>query len=154
MQMLLYHTDSKPNVINKTIIQLRAVNIVLREMVDEKRPALLLHDDTIANSNYCYLPDFKRYYFIDQVIRYNTHLVKVVLTSDLLMTYKDELLKHNVLITATSKPSYVSNSLPTNEHIEVDRYTSDFTLPDGKTMILTTIGGQKNVITLFTFNNN
>lgn len=141
MQIIFSHTDSKPNVINKTIIQLRTVNIVLREMVDEKRPALLLHDDTVADSNYCYLPDFKRYYFIEQVNRYNAHLVKVVLACDLLMTYKDKLLQQNVLITATSKPSYLSNSLPTNEHIEEDRYTSDFTLPDGKTIILTTIGG-------------
>lgn len=141
MQIILYHSDDKPNVINKNIIQLRKVNIVLREMVDEKRPILLLHDDTVANSNYCYLPDFKRYYFIDRVIRYNAHLVKVFLACDLLMTYKDALLKHNVLITATSKPSYLSNSLPTTTHIETDRYTSDYTLPEGKTMILTTIGG-------------
>lgn len=153
MQMLLYHSDNKPNVINKNLIQLRTVNIILREMVDEKRPSLLLHDDTVADSNYCYLPDFKRYYFIEQVNRYNSHLVKVFLACDLLMTYKDELLKQNVLITATSTPSYLSNSLPTNDHIEEDRYTSDITLPDAKTIILTTIGGQKNAITLFTFNN-
>ena len=141
MQIILYHSDDKPNVINKTIIQLRTVNIVLREMVDEKSPSLLLHDDTVANSNYCYLPDFKRYYFIDRVIRYNAHLVKVFLACDLLMTYKDDMLKNKVLITATSKPSYSSTSLPTTTHIETDRYTSEYTLPYGKTMILTTIGG-------------
>lgn len=141
MQMILYHTDDQPNVINKNLLKLRTVNIILREMVDEKAPALLLHDNTIANANYCYLPTFKRYYFIEQVMRYNSHLVKVVLTSDLLMTYKDNILNHNVLITATSKPSYYSSGLPTTEHIELDRYTSNVTLPEGKTMILTTIGG-------------
>lgn len=141
MQMILYHTDDRPNVINKNLLQLRTVNIILREMINEKNPALMLHDETIASANYCYLPTFKRYYFIDQVMRYNAHLVKVLLTSDLLMTYKDNILNHNVLITATSKPSYLSSSLPTTEHIELDRYTSDFTLPEGKTMILTTIGG-------------
>ena len=141
MQMILYHTDDRPNVINKNLLQLRTVNIILREMVDEKNPALMLHDETIASANYCYLPSFKRYYFIDQVMRYNAHLVKVMLTSDLLMTYKDNLLNHDVLVTATSKPSYLSSSLPTTEHIELDRYTSDFTLPEGKTLILTTIGG-------------
>ena len=141
MEMILYHTDDRPNVINKNLLKLRTVNIILREMVDEKAPALLVHDTTIANANYCYLPTFKRYYFIEQVMRYNAHLVKVVLTSDLLMTYKDNILNHNVLITATSKPSYLSSSLPTTEHIELDRYTSNVTLPEGKTTILTTIGG-------------
>lgn len=141
MQMILYHTDDRPNVINKNLLKLRTVNIILREMVDEKSPALMLHDTTIANANFCYLPTFKRYYFIEQVMRYNAHLVKVVLTSDLLMTYKDNILNHNVLITATSKPSYLSSSLPTTEHIELERYTSNVTLPEGKTTILTTIGG-------------
>lgn len=141
MEIILYHTDDRPNVINKTLSQVRTGSIVLRSMVDEKSPALLLHDDTITGANYCYLPSFKRYYFIDQVVRFNTHLVKVILNTDLLMTYKDEILSKEVLITATSKPSYLSSGLPTTEHIETDRYTSDFTLPDGKTMVLTTIGG-------------
>lgn len=141
MELILYHTDDQPNVINKNISQVRTGTIVLRSMVDEKSPALLLHDDTIAGANYCYLPSFKRYYFIDQVVRFNAHLVKVILNTDLLMTYKEELLSKEVLITATSKPSYLSSGLPTTEQIETDRYTSDFTLPDGKTMVLTTIGG-------------
>lgn len=139
--MVLYHSDNKPNVINKNIVQLRTVNIILREMIDEKNPILLLHSTTIDNANYCYLPTFQRYYFINNVVRVNSRLVKVVLNTDLLMTYKNELLNNNVLITATSKPSYISSGLPTTELIETDRYTSDFTLPDGKTTILTTIGG-------------
>ena len=141
MEMILYNSSNQPNVINKSIIPVRTVNITMRESLDEKSPVLLLHNDTIAGANYCYMPTFKRYYFLDRVTRVNSHLVKVYLTSDLLMTYKDEILKHNVLITATSKPSYLSSSLPTTDKIESDQYTSDFTLPDGKTMILTTIGG-------------
>ena len=141
MKMTLYHTDDQANVINKQLSQLREVNIVLREMVDEKSPVLLVHDSTIANANYCYLESFKRYYYIDQVHRFNSHLLQVRLTSDLLMTYKDKIVGQDLLITATSQPSYYSTGLPTTQHIELDRYTSDFTLPEGKTMILTTIGG-------------
>lgn len=141
MKMTLYHTDDQANVVNKKLLKLREVNIILREMVDEKNPVLLVHDSTIADANYCYMESFKRYYFIDTIHRFNSHLLQVRLTSDLLMTYKNNILNHNVLITATSKPSYLSSSLPTTEHIELDRYTSNFTLPEGKTMILTTIGG-------------
>ena len=141
MQMILYHTDDQANVINKNLLKLRTVNIILREMVDEKSPVLLVHDSTIANANYCYLESFKRYYFIDQVHRFNSHLLQVRLTSDLLMTYKDKIVGQDLLITATSQPSYYSAGLPTTQHIELDRYTSDFTLPEGKTTILTTIGG-------------
>ena len=141
MQMVLYHTDDQANVINKNLLKLRTVNIILREMIDEKSPVLLVHDSTIANANYCYLESFKRYYFIDTIHRFNAHLLQVRLTSDLLMTYKDKIVGRNLLIIATSQPSYYSTGLPTTQHIELDRYTSNFTLPEGKTMILTTIGG-------------
>ena len=141
MQMILYHTDDHANVVNKKLLKLREVNIILREMVDEKNPVLLVHDSTIANANYCYLESFKRYYFIDTIHQFNAHLLQVQLTNDLLMTYKDKIINQDLLITATSQPSYYSTGLPTTQHIELDRYTSDFTLPEGKTTILTTIGG-------------
>lgn len=141
MQMILYHTDDQANVINKNLLKLRTVNIIFRDMIDEKSPVLLVHDSTIANANYCYLESFKRYYFIDTIHRFNAHLLQVRLTSDLLMTYKDKIVSQDLLITATSQPSYYSAGLPTTHHIELDRYTSDFTLPEGKTTILTTIGG-------------
>lgn len=141
MQMILYHTDDQANVVNKKLLKLREVNIILREMIDEKSPVLLVHDSTIENANYCYLDSFKRYYFIDTIHRFNAHLLQVRLTSDLLMTYKDKIVGQKLLITATSQPSYYSTGLPTTQHIELDRYTSDFTLPEGKTTILTTIGG-------------
>lgn len=141
MQMILYHTDDQANVINKNLLKLRQVNIILREMVDEKSPVLLVHDSTIANANYCYLESFKRYYFIDQVHRVNAHLVQVRLTSDLLMTYKDKIVSQDLLITATSKPSYYSAGLPTQTTTVKRLAKSDTTLSDNTSIILTTIGG-------------
>ena len=141
MQMILYHTDDQANVINKNILKLRTVNIILREMVDEKSPVLLVHDDTIANANYCYLAGFKRYYFIDTIHRFNAHLLQVRLTSDLLMTYKDKIVGQNLLITATSKPSYYSTSLPIQETTTKRIVKSDTTLSNDTSIILTTIGG-------------
>ena len=141
MQMVLYHTDDQANVINKHLLKLRTVNIILREMIDEKSPVLLVHDTTIANANYCYLESFKRYYFIDQVRRVNAHLVQVRLTSDLLMTYKDKIVSQDLLITATSKPSYYSTSLPIQATTTKRISKSDTTLSNDTSIILTTIGG-------------
>lgn len=141
MQMILYHTDDQANVINKHLLKLRTVNIIFREMIDEKSPVLLVHDSTIANANYCYLESFKRYYFIDQVHRFNAHLLQVRLTSDLLMTYKDKIVGQDLLITATSQPSYYSAGLPTQTTTTKRLVKSDTTLSDNTSIILTTIGG-------------
>lgn len=139
--MTLYHTDDQANVINKNLLKLREVNIILREMVDEKSPVLLVHDSTIANANYCYLESFKRYYFIDQVHRFNARLLQVRLTSDLLMTYKDKIVNQDLLITATSKPSYYSTGLPVQATTTKRISKSDTTLSNDTSIILTTIGG-------------
>ena len=141
MKMTLYHTDDQANVINKNLLKLREVNIILREMVDEKSPVLLVHDSTIANANYCYLESFKRYYFIDQVHRFNARLLQVRLTSDLLMTYKDKIVNQDLLITATSKPSYYSTGLPVQATTTKRISKSDTTLSNDTSIILTTIGG-------------
>lgn len=141
MQMILYHTDDQANVINKNLLKLRTVNIILREMVDEKSPVLLVHDSTIANANYCYLESFKRHYFIDTIHRFNAHLLQVHLTSDLLMTYKDKIVSQDLLITATSKPSYYSSSLPIQATTTKRISKSDTTLSNDTSIILTTIGG-------------
>ena len=141
MKMTLYHTDDQANVINKNLLKLREVNIILREMVNEKSPVLLVHDLTIANANYCYLESFKRYYFIDTIHRFNAHLLQVRLTSDLLMTYKDKIINQDLLITATSKPSYYSTSLPIQATTTKRISKSDITLSDNTSIILTTIGG-------------
>ena len=141
MKMTLYHTDDQSNVINKNLLKLRAVNIILREMIDEKSPVLLIHDSTIANANYCYLESFKRYYFIDTIHRFNAHLLQVRLTSDLLMTYKDKIVSQDLLITATSKPSYYSTSLPIQATTTKRISKSDATLSNDTSIILTTIGG-------------
>ena len=57
------------------------------------------------------------------------------------MTYQDEIINNQVLITATEKPSYLSNSLPTSRELINDKYMSNVTLTNGTTKILTTIGG-------------
>ena len=87
------------------------------------------------------ISEFKRYYYIEHIETYNNQLSRVYLTTDLLMTYQNEILNNEVLVTATEQPSYLSNSLPTSRKLINDKYTSDVTLPTGTTKVLTTIGG-------------
>ena len=142
MQVLFYTIKDDIRKLEKELFFNSEKSVTLKE--DSDLMNLKVEVDVFENwteINYVYVPNFKRYYFIDTIHRYNAHLLQVRLTSDLLMTYKDKIVGQNLLITATSQPSYYSAGLPTTQHIELDRYTSDFTLPEGKTMILTTIGG-------------
>lgn len=141
MKVNFYDNQSNENVINKNLKLIISADIVFRATVNEKNPVLLIHNDLLNEINYVEIPTFKRYYYIEHVEAFNNQLSRVYLTTDLLMTYQNEILNNEVLITATETPSYSSNSLPTTRQIVSDKYESDVTLPNGITKVLTTIGG-------------
>lgn len=141
MKVNFYNTQSNENVINKKLKLISSRDIIFRMAINEKTPMLILHHSTIDGVNYVGIPDFKRYYFIEHVEPYNSSLSRVYLNTDLLMTYQDEIINNQVLITATEKPSYLSNALPTSRELINDKYMSNVTLTNGTTKILTTIGG-------------
>jgi len=142
MKVNFYDNQSNENVINKNLKLITSKDIVFRATINEKNPMLLLHNDLLDEINYVGIPTFKRYYDIEHTERYNNQLSRVYLITDLLMTYQNEILNNQVLITATETPSYSSNQLPTTRKIVSDKYVSDVTLPTGTTKVLTTIGGQ------------
>ena len=141
MQVEFYKTTDNARTVNKTLQLNKTVNIIFRQAVDEQAPLIILNKINIAGSNYVHIPDFNRYYFISSVDNYTASLVRVHLTTDLLMTYKDIILNSPVQITATEKPSYLSASLPTQSTISKRVVKSDVTLDNKNSMILTTIGG-------------
>ena len=140
MKVDFYNNQSNDNVINKTLKLITSKNIIFRMAINEKAPVLILHSQGLDGANYVGIPDFKRYYYIEHIEPLNNKLSRFYLTTDLLMTYQNEILNNEVLITATEEPSYFSNSLPTSRKLINDKYVSNVSLPDGKTKVLTTIG--------------
>lgn len=141
MQVDFYTTTDNANTVNKTLKLIRSINIIFRQVVNEAKPFIILNKDKITGSNYVHIPNFNRYYFITNVENYTANLVRIDLTCDLLMTYKDVILNTPVLITATEKPSYLSINLPTQQTISKRILKSDITLNKESSLILTTIGG-------------
>ena len=141
MNVNFYDNQSNENVINKQLKLITSKNIVFRNIVNEKSPVMIVHNRLLDGVNYVEIPTFKRYYYIENNEAYNNQLSRVFLTTDLLMTYQNELLNSEVIITATEKPSYLSNQLPTTNKLISDSYVSDTTLPVATTKVLTTIGG-------------
>lgn len=140
MEVNFYNNQSNENVINKDIKLITSKDLIFRKNVNEKDPVLLVHNSILNNVNYVEIPTFKRFYFIEHTENYNSQLSRIFLTTDLLMTYQNEILNTDVIITATEQPSYSSNSLPTNLNLISDTYKSDTVLPLGNTKVLTTIG--------------
>lgn len=62
------------------------------EGVNVMTPVILLNTDAIVNFNYCYIQDFKRYYYIKSININNTGLWEVELNEDVLMSNKTQIL--------------------------------------------------------------
>lgn len=141
MKVEFYKTTDNLKTVNKTLTLNKIVDIVFRQSVDEQNPVIIMSIDNLTGSNYVYIPTFKRYYFISDVDNYTANLVRLHLTTDLLMTYKELILNTPVQITATEKPSYLSTELPTQTTTVKRVVKSNITLEKENSLILTTIGG-------------
>ena len=141
MKVEFYKTSDNPRTVNKTLQLIRTVDIIFRQAVDEQAPLIIMSNDNVADANYVRIPNFNRYYFISSVDNFTAGLVRIHLTTDLLMTYKDIILNSPVQITATENPSYLSESLPTQTKISKRIVKSDVTLNKATSLVLTTIGG-------------
>ena len=141
MKVDFYKTTDNVKTINKTLNLVNTVDLVFRQSVDEQNPVIIMSIDNLKDANYIHIPVFNRYYFISDVDNYTANLVRLHLTTDLLMTYKDIILNTPVLITSTEKPSYLSTGLPTQTTTTKRIVKSDVTLEKENSLILTTIGG-------------
>ena len=136
MDLILYKTTDSSNVIGKTLTDQLEININLKRSEDQEKPRLLLKNDgnKYTGYNYAYIDLFKRYYFVES-INNNGKIIELQLETDVLETYKDDILNAKASIT-----SYYPDNTVTDVRKRKDVYTSDVTLPDDETMILVTTG--------------
>jgi len=136
MKLILYKTTDASNVIGKTLTDPLEININLKRSEDQEKPRLLLKNDgnKYTGYNYAYIELFKRYYFVES-INNNGKIIELQLETDVLETYKDDILNAKASIT-----SYYPDNTVTDVRKRKDVYNSDVTLPDDETMILVTTG--------------
>lgn len=97
MKIQFYNNHSGINIINKNLeIVGEEINFTLKEDTNILNPVLKLAG--YNGGNYCYIPDFNRYYFIDNYNLNNQGIYELFLSVDVLATYKDDLLNGKLLI--------------------------------------------------------
>ena len=96
----LYNNKSANNVIAKSITQIVSTDCTLKENVDILKPELILKStfSILKQCNYCYINNFNRYYYIDNIEIMRNEIFKLSLSVDVLMSFKDEILNCNGII--------------------------------------------------------
>lgn len=86
----LYKNSAEPNRLDKTdyLEQVGTLYGAFRKETSLLQPTLIVELNDIPNFNYCYIPPFNRYYYINNIISIKKGLWELDLSIDVLMSYK------------------------------------------------------------------
>lgn len=144
MQVTFYKTTDNKNVINKVLTSPLTINLNIKEDNPDFAPVLKMVTD-VTGYNYCHIPFFNRFYFVDRVER-KGQIILVGLSCDVLETYKDDILASNVRFKRNLKNGdYMNFNIENSSLKTVDKVNGTVTLPTEKHYILTTIAEGKGV---------
>lgn len=98
MRLLFYTTPSANNRITKILNDGKEVQGALRDGEFSISAPVIRLQMNPQDYNYCYIPQFERYYFIRDIRVARNDLFYVSLEVDVLMSFKSEILALNALI--------------------------------------------------------
>lgn len=91
MKFTLYQTKSEVNEVNKSLSNPLELSGTLRESTDAVNPVIMIEAINPTKYNYAYIPEFGRYYFIQEFESVRTGLWRVKMHVDVLKTYAAEI---------------------------------------------------------------
>ena len=146
MKLIFYQTNDTANTVNKTLTQLKELEINLTSAQPLMSPTLILTAKNVPDkANYAKIRD--KYYFIRSTSEYHTYYKIVNFAEDVLMTYADKILNTDADIISKSTIDY-NTTVPTNSKVKTKIYKSDITLPDVETIVVQTNGTTSDPINL------
>lgn len=111
MNITLYVNHSEKNKINKNLTNDFSLSGSLRDATNIVNPVILIEINEISNYNYCYISDFKRYYFITDITVIRTGLFAISLMVDVLESFKTDIKNLSVILLNTQNVG-LNNYLP------------------------------------------
>lgn len=98
MDITFYYNQSDDRQINKTLVEEKVFDGTIRESVDVMHPVVRFFSPEILRYNYCYIKDFRRYYFITSITAVSNEIYDVKFTTDVLMSFRGEILQYPVIV--------------------------------------------------------
>lgn len=119
MEIYLYTTGSERHAINKTLQNGLELIGSLRGESSVINPSFIIEATNPSNYNYCYIPDFNRYYFITNITSVRTDIWRIDCAVDVLMSFQTEILNLDVIVSDLS----IGES-PTETYIQGEQWST------------------------------
>lgn len=144
----LFKTASENNRVVKVITDEKHLSGELRNQTSVLNPSIRIESaDNISGYNYCYIPEFGRYYYIADITSVRTNCWVINLRCDVLMSYSSQIKALTPIIEREEigfKAGLIDSDIP----IDVNKKIEKYYFPNGFTKdiqyVLTTAGGATN----------
>lgn len=103
MTLILYQNKSEYNKIDKDIVTVTTLTGTLKNSCSILAPVILIENETLINANYCYIPEYNRYYFITDITVVRNKLFQINCSVDVLMSFKDKIKEQTAIIARQEK---------------------------------------------------
>ena len=109
MEIKLYKTSSPRKKLVKDLTDGITLVGTLRAQSSVMSPTFTVQDTAVVGYNYCYIPDFGRWYYINNIDALRSNLYELSLDIDVLMTYAAQIITNDAIIdkTQSGESSYV-----------------------------------------------
>ena len=139
MDMIFYNNTSPSNKVNKELTNQQTLTGTLREECSIISPVFNVVSEEPVTFNYCFIPAFKRYYYVKNIIFLRDNIYRITLSVDVLMSFKDEILtqecivernenNYNLYLDDTSIPSFAYQQFQTKKFPTAFSNTGSFVL--------------------------
>lgn len=131
MEIVLYVTGSERRAIRKTLQNELELTGSLRGESSVINPSFLVELSNPSQYNYCFIPDFDRYYFISNITSVRTNLWRIDCVVDVLMSFQAQILNLDVIVSDDSLPDAETYFIGEQWQTLVKTKTDVINFPDG-----------------------
>lgn len=117
MELQIYNNNSNTNVVNKNITLVDTLKFTLKSENSILQPILIVKK--YSQGNYCYIKEFKRYYYIADIKLLPGGLYQLQLEIDVLMSYKEIIMTQPI---STGKIVKIANDIDFSNLYDFKQY--------------------------------
>ena len=115
MNITLYNNTSDNRALTKSLTEIKTISVRLKDDTNIMRPVIELDSANLPPAaNYCYIPSFSRYYYINQQGIAIGRDLMLTLDVDVLMSFSSTIKNAQVVANRTSNKfnRYISDNIP------------------------------------------
>ena len=148
MEIKLYKTSSPRKKLVKDLTDGITLVGTLRAQSSVMAPTFTVQDTAVVGYNYCCIPDFGRYYYINGINALRANLFELSLGIDVLMTYAEAIRNNSAIIDKVQSQGTAYKYINDGSWVNTNRMTQEVVnfsggFNDSGEFILITAGGME-----------